>query len=124
MTAEFYARAMARIQRIIFAIGLIGAVAAAVKFGVRAGAGFAAGVALSLFSFHTFRGVADSIGGDGNRRASAFAGLFVIRYGLVAAAIYVIVRYLEVSLMALLAGLFAAAAAVLAEVLYELGFSK
>jgi hypothetical protein len=115
---------MTRIQRLILGIGLIGAVYAGLRFGVRAGSGFAAGVLMSLFSFHTFRGVAESLGGAANRRAAAFAGLFVMRFGLIGAAIYVIVKYLEVSPMALLAGLFAAAAAVLVEVLYELGFSK
>lgn len=124
MTAEFYDRAMGRIQRLIMAIGLIGSIAGAVRFGIRGGAGFASGVALSLFSFHTFRGVAESLGGEANRRASAFAALFVMRFGLIGGAIYVIVNYLEVSLMALLAGLFAAVAAVLAEILYELSFSK
>ena len=124
MTPEFYARAMTRIQRLILAIGLIGATFVAIRFGLRAGSGFAAGVLMSLFSFHTFRGVAESLGGPANRRAAAFAALFIMRFGLIGGAIYVIVKYLEVSPMALLAGLFAAAAAVLVEILYELGFSK
>jgi hypothetical protein len=122
MTPDFYQGAMARIVRLIFAIGLLGTVIAAVKFGIRSGSGFAAGVLMSLFSFHTFRGVADSLGGAGNRRAAAFASLFVMRFGLIGGAIYVIVNYLEVSLMALLAGLFVSVAAVLVEILYEFGF--
>jgi ATP synthase I chain len=124
MTTEFYARAMTRIQRLILGIGMIGTVYASLRLGIRAGSGFAIGVLMSLFSFHTFRGVAESLGGPENRRAAAFASLFVIRFGLIGAAIYVIVRYLEVSLMALLAGLFASAAAVLVEIIYELGFTK
>jgi len=124
MTAAFYQQALARIERLTMAIGVIGTVAIAIKLGLRAGSGFAVGVLISLFSFRTFRGVADSIGGRKNRRAAAFAALFLLRYALIGATIYVIVKYLEVSLMALLAGLFSSIAAVLAEILYELGFSR
>ena len=122
--ADFYDRAIARIFRLTMVVGLIGTTAAAVKFGIRAGAGFAVGALLSVFSFHTIRGVASSLGGHSNRRAGLYAALFLSRYALIGAVIYVIVKYLEVSPMALLAGLFASIAAVLAEVLYELVFSK
>lgn len=124
MTNEFYDGAIRRIQRLIIGIALLGAAIAAAKFGVRAGAGFAAGALLSYFSFHMIRGVAGGIGSAAARRAGAYAALFLMRYALLGAVVYVIVKYLEVSLMALLAGLFASAAAVLAEVLYELAFSK
>ena len=124
MTSDFYDRAIARIQRLIAAIATLGAAIATLKFGIRAGAGFAVGSLLSYFSFHMIRGVAGSIGNAATRRAGAYAALFLTRYALLGAAVYVIVKYLEVSPMALLAGLFASAAAVLAEVLYELAFSK
>jgi hypothetical protein len=124
MNQEFYDRAMARIVRLALGFGLIGTIVAVAKFGLRGGSGFGAGVLLSLFSFHTFREVAESLGSAANRRRTTFAILFALRYGLIGGAVYVIVRYLEVSLMAILAGLFVSAAAVIAEILYELGFSK
>lgn len=123
-SGDFYDRAVARILRMTIAAGLLGTAITVEKFGFRNGAGFAVGALLSLFSFHTIRGVAYSLGADSNRRAAAFAALFLMRYALIGGAIYVIVKYLEVSPMALLAGLFASIAAVLAEVLYELAFSK
>jgi hypothetical protein len=121
---DFYDRAIARIFRLTIVAGLAGMAVTALKFGIRNGAGFAVGALLSLFSFHTIRGVAYSLGGDSNRRTALFALLFLSRYALIGGMIYVIVKYLEVSPMALLAGLFASIAAVLAEVLYELVFSK
>jgi hypothetical protein len=121
---DFYERAIARIFRLTIVAGLAGMAVTALKFGIRNGAGFAVGALLSLFAFRTIRGFASAIGGDSNPRASLFAALFLLRYALIGGAIYVIVRYLEVSPMALLAGLFASIAAVLAEVLYELVFSK
>ncbi|HLH41025.1 MAG TPA: ATP synthase subunit I [Bryobacteraceae bacterium] len=124
MSPDFYDRAIARIRRLIAAIGLVGAAIAAVRFGLRSGCGFALGALLSYLSFHMIRGVAGSIGAAPTRRVGAYAALFFMRYGLLGAAVYVIVKYLEVSPMALLAGLFASAAAVFAEILYELAFSK
>lgn len=121
---DFYDRAIARIFRLTIAAGLIGTVITAIKFGIRDGAGFAVGALVSLFAFRSIRGFAFAIGGDSNPRAAAFAALFLLRYALIGGAIYVIVKYLEVSPMALLAGLFASIAAVLAEVLYELAFSR
>ncbi|HUA82898.1 MAG TPA: ATP synthase subunit I [Bryobacteraceae bacterium] len=124
MTEDFYDRALTRIFRLTIAAGLAGTMVVAIKFGVRDGAGFAAGALFSLFAFRSIRGFAYAIGGDSNPRTTTFAALFLLRYALIGGAIYVIVRYLEVSPMALLAGLFASVAAVLAEVLYELAFSK
>ena len=124
MTGDFYDRAVARIFRLTIGVGLIGTLVATARLGVRGGAGFALGALVSLLGFHTIRGVASAIGGGSSVRAASFATLFLLRYALLGLALYVIVKYLEVSPMALLAGLFAAVAAVLAEVLYELAFSK
>ncbi len=124
MTPEFYDRAIARIRRLIAAIGLVGAAVAGAKSGLRSGSGFALGALLSYLSFHMIQGVAGGIGLAPARRTGVYAALFLMRYALLGAAVYVMVKYLEVSPMALLAGLFASAAAVLAEILYELAFSK
>jgi len=124
MTANFYQRALARIWWLTIGFGAAGSIAVAIRYGLRTAFGFAVGAAISVFNLETFRGLAGSLGGEVNKRAITYGILFVIRYGLIGGAVYVIVKYLEVSLMAVFAGLFVSAAAVLAEILYELGFSK
>jgi hypothetical protein len=52
------------------------------------------------------------------------AVFFALRYLIIGAAAYVIVKILEISVMPVLAGLFVSAAAVLIEILYELVSSK
>ena len=50
--------------------------------------------------------------------------VYVLRYLIIGAAVYVIVKLLRISVMPVAAGLFVTAAAVMAEILYELVSSK
>jgi hypothetical protein len=124
MTPDFYQRALQRISWLVVGLGGAGTVIAALRFGFRTAGGFLAGALISWFSIYNFREVAESLGGPVTRRGAVFAVIFVLRYGLIGAAVYVIVKYLEVSLMAVLAGLLVSAAAVVTEILYELIYAR
>jgi len=124
MTPDFYQGALKRISWFLLVLGAAGTIFAGVRFGLRSGAGFLAGALISWFSLHNFREVADSLGGPVNRRRAIYAIIFVLRYGLIGGVVYVIVKYLEVSLMAVLAGLLVSAAAVVTEILYELIYAR
>ncbi len=124
MTGDFYQRALGRITWLVIILGLAGTVFTWSRHGIRTGAGFLAGALISWFSIHNFREVAGSLGGPVNRRRAIFAVIYVFRYGLIGGVVYVIVKYLEVSLMAVLAGLFVSAAAVVTEILYELIYAR
>ena len=124
MTPDFYQGALRRITWLVIILGIAGTVFVWSRHGARTGAGFLAGSLISGFSIHNFREVADGLGGPATRRRAIFAIIYVVRYGLIAGAVYVIVKYLEVSLMAVLAGLFVSAAAVVTEILYELIYAR
>jgi hypothetical protein len=86
------------------------------------GVGFALGAAASWLNFRWLKKLVDSLaqaaaGKAPKNRAAIMLGL---RYLLLAAAGYVILRNSEISLAAALAGLFVSAAAVILEIVYQL----
>lgn len=122
MTASFDERVLQRIVRFTIALGILGAIAAGMRFGPRTAGGFLCGASISVLNFWTLERMTLAITSSGTARGSA--GLFGLRYFMVGGAVYVIVKILEISLMSVLAGLFVSAAAVIVEILYELVFLK
>ena len=123
-----------RIYRATLIFGTAGAVAFWIWQGADWAAGFAIGAGLSALSFHWMKGavnkVADAIlSSDENLRPRGSAGAtsrFILRYGLIGLAGYVIFRSSVISLTAFFAGLFVSIAAVLAEIGYQIfvGFRR
>jgi hypothetical protein len=124
MSGEFYEQALARMTRIAAVVGAAGAVAVAVVSGPRMGTGFLLGAAISFFNFRWWVNLAGALGGSAKVPVRASAALLGLRYVLVAAVVYAIVKILEIALAAVLAGLFVAVAAVLLELLYELIYAR
>lgn len=120
---QFYDAAMRRILRIAYFVGAIGVATMFAARGWRDGIGFLAGSIISLVNFRWWKRLVDGIGSSGAKTGKAWAVFFGVRYLVLAAVVYVIVRYLEISLIGVVAGLFVAIAAVVVEVLYELIFS-
>ncbi|PYT19402.1 MAG: hypothetical protein DMG59_00360 [Acidobacteria bacterium] len=122
---DFYERALRRIIRITICLGLAGTLAALVAGGPRAGAGFLAGSLISLVNFRFWMSLAAALGGGSGkpplRGSATFLGL---RYLIVGGAIYAIVKVLEISLAAVLIGLFVSVAAIIIEILYELIYAR
>ena len=116
---ERYERSMRRIERWIGVVAVAGAVYAAVAHGWRNGVGFAAGAAFSWFSFRHWKGFVEALGTTARKRGSLW---WIARLALIAILAYVIVKILNVKLVALLAGLLAAGAAAILEILYQLLF--
>lgn len=106
-----------RIRTFLIAIALAGSGVFAVARGWRSGLGFLLGAGVSYASFERWHAMVHSLGAASGRGA---AWRSTARLLLLALAVYVIVKYLEVNRMAALAGLGAAAAAVILEILYEL----
>jgi hypothetical protein len=118
--AEFYERALARIFRFTIAVGLIGTIVTFALHGPRVAAGFLLGSVLSAFNFYSLQRLVESLDGSGG----ASTGFFAVRYFLVGGVVYVIVKILVVTLVAVLAGLSVSAAAVIIEILYELIYAR
>ncbi len=120
MTAEAdagYERMLGRVAKILIALGVVGTVGFTVARGWRYGAGFLLGAAISWGSLWRWQKVVNALGVNQKRRSS---WRLVLRLLVLGAAAYVIVRYLEVNVLAALVGLLASAAAVVIEILYEL----
>ncbi len=119
---RFFDRAIARIARGILALAVAGTVAAFAFGGWKWAAGFAAGAAVSWLNYRWLKQIVDALGGKRPiKRTAILAGL---RYLLLAAGAYVILKSSTVSLPAALLGLFTAVAAVLVEILFELLYAR
>ena len=120
-----------RIFRTTLILGLLGVVAFWLWQGAGWAVGFAIGVALSAVSFHWMKGAVNKLAetvlsSDASTRPRGSAGAvfrFVLRYGLIGLAGYVIFRSSVISLVAFFAGLFVSIVAVLAEIGYQIYLS-
>jgi len=123
--SQFYSGAYARILGSILLLGFVGSGVFWARFGRRFGLGFLIGAAIALLNFHWLKrivgGLADGAARAGSKApASGLVLRFLLRYGLIAAAAYVIVKSSSVNIYGLLAGLFLPVAAIFIEAGYEL----
>jgi ATP synthase I chain len=115
-------RAVARIWKLVWAIGAGGAIALLVWRGWAWGAGWVIGTAVSALNFRWLRQLTEAIGGPaGKPRKAVFLGL---RYVFLGGGAYVILKYSAISLPAALSGLFVSVAAVIIEILLELAYAR
>jgi hypothetical protein len=123
MTADTdpYRRIVRRIAQLTIWIGGAGALAGFAWKGPRFGAGFLLGAALSLASFWRWKKVVDAVGSGAKPRR---AWVWLLRFVALAAAAYVIVKYLEVTPLAVFTGLLASAGAAVTAAIYELLYGK
>jgi|SRR5581483_3890462 len=119
---QYLARAVGRMYISMAAMSAAGVLIVFVWWGWRAGLGFALGAAASWLNFRWLKNLVDSLAqvAAGRRLKSRTAVLLGLRYLLLAAAGYGILRVSEISLTAALVGLFVSAAAVVLEILYQL----
>ncbi len=117
--AAFYDRALRRLDGIALTLAIAASLFFLVREGWRAGAGCAVCAAASVYNLRRLKSVAAGVGGEAGSSAGSAAGLG-FRYLILAGACFGIIRYFEVSLTAIFAGLFISVAAVLVEILYEL----
>ncbi len=123
--AAFYARALGRMSRVSMALAVAGSALAFLLRGPAIGAGFLTGACLSLLNFRWWVRLVNAIGAESAKRPRRASAVFLgLRYLLAGLVVYVIVRVLEVSVAAVLAGLFVAVAAVIIEILYELIYAR
>ena len=115
-------RSVARMHRFMAAMSAAGVLLLFAWRGWRWGLGFALGAGASWLNFRWLKKLTDALrdaatGKRTNHRAAIVLGL---RFLLLAAAGYVILKYSEISLTAALIGLFVSAAAAVCEIVYQL----
>src|SRR5213593_1329338 len=121
---SFYSAAMDRILRWMLVLGGGGAVVLFAWRGWQWGCGYALGAAASWINFRWLKKLVDSLAGAAGGRApkKRVAIVLGLRYLLLGAGAYVILKFSEISLTASLIGIFMSAAAVILEILYQLIF--
>jgi hypothetical protein len=113
---------VARIWKLIWALGAGGAIVLSAWRGWPWGAGWAIGTAVSALNFRWLKQLVDAIGGQAAKsRKAVFLGM---RYLLMGGGAYVILKFSAISLPAALAGLFVSVAAVVVEILLELAYAR
>jgi hypothetical protein len=114
-----YDRAAMRIARNMIWIAVLGVLTAWAARGWRWGAGFLLGAAISWLNYWWLKRLVDSLGGK--HRPGGWR--FVVRYILLAAGAYVILRFTPISILAVLLGLFVLIAAVFVEAAFEIFYA-
>ena len=118
---DVYQRIVRRITLCILVLGPIGAVAFGAVKGVGFASGFLLGASLSYVSFWRWTKVVDALTGATKPRS---IGLWLLRFVVLIGAGYVIVKYLEVTPVAVFMGLLVSAAAVIISIAYEAIFVR
>jgi hypothetical protein len=119
---QHLASAIARVWKVTFALGIVGAIGLLIWRGWMWGAGFALGAAISALNFHWLKRVALTLGSaQAKPRVAVVLGLRYLILGVIA---YVILKYSAISLSAMFWGLFVAVAAVVIEILFELIYAR
>lgn len=121
---SFYARALSRIDIIAIALGCAAVSGLFILQGWRGALGCFIGAVLSFLNLRLWKRLANAIGDAGERPRGGSAALLGLRYLLLGGVIFVIMKYFEVSLLAILAGLLTSVAAVIVEIIYELVFTS
>ncbi len=125
---EFYSQALRRISLTMLVGGSSLAIIAWLRFGGRVALGFAIGCAIAYFNFYRLKRVVSAIADRTTQTATKQSGTgvvlrFLLRYFLMAAVAYVMIKRWPESLNGLLAGLFLPVLAVMVEAVQELAFS-
>jgi len=113
-----------RIRRLTVILGALGTAGVLILRGPREAAGFLAGAAFSLVSLRSWIKLS-AAAGSGPPQSARVHGLFLaVRYILLAGALYVIVKVLGITPVAVVAGLLVSFAAVIVGLLYQSVTSK
>ena len=120
----YFDRALGRVRTSMVWLSLGGGAFVFALYSWRHGLGFLAGALASLANFRWLHQLTASLGPSGQRARKRVLLFLLLRYFLLGAGGYVIVKIFGLSLAAALAGLFVAVAAVIVEIIYELIYAR
>ena len=109
-----------RITRFAVALGALGVLATLAIRGPRDAIGFLIGAVLSLITVRSWFKLAEAIGASGELPGAGSVVFLILRYVLIAGAVYATINVLRSSPVALILGLLVSFAAVLLELLFGL----
>ncbi len=117
-----YERAASRIGRNMAMIAATGTVAALAWRGWNWGAGFLLGSLISWLNYRWLRALVDALGGV--KRPQRRGIRIALRYMLLGAGAYAIVRFSSINPPAVIAGVFVLTAAVFVEAIFEIAYAR
>jgi hypothetical protein len=120
----FFDRAVGRMKYAMAALGVAGTAAAWLIAGWSWGLGFLAGAGASMVNFHWLHRLTAALGAEMTGPRRRMGWYFALRYVLMGAGGYVIVRFFGFNLTAALLGLLVAVGAVIFEIFYELIYAR
>ncbi len=115
-----YVRALERVERYMIVLGAAGALTGLFLQGWKWGLMFVAGALASYVNFSWLHQVVNGLGPEARPTRKRVLALFGLRYLLLAAGGYAIVKVFGMNAIGALIGLFVAVAAVMVESIYEL----
>jgi hypothetical protein len=118
----FYIEVYRRLIWLMAALALVGTVAAGIWYGATMALGFLAGAAIAALNLHWLKLTIEAMGGQLPTKARTARGVvvrFLLRYVLIAAAAYVILKSTANSLYGFFAGLSVPVGAILIEAVNE-----
>src|SRR5215470_7947374 len=113
-----------RITRNAIGLGLIGVIVVYMWMGARDAIGFLVGATISVLTVRSWFKLASSLGTDGSVPGGPAAIFLVLRYLLIAGAIYATIKGLGSSPAVLIVGLLVSFVAVLVDLLYAMAAPK
>jgi|HubBroStandDraft_1064217.scaffolds.fasta_scaffold464063_2 hypothetical protein len=118
---ELYPRFIRRVTWLILILGLTGSAYLAARRGLQTGMSFLIGASVSYLSFWRWQQLAQALTAQAKARRHWF---FIVRFLLLGALAWAIIKYLGLNVAAAAAGLLVSAAAVILEVIYELIYAS
>lgn len=118
----FYVQVYRRLVTIMALLGVAGTIMAGIRYGLLMAATFFVGSVIAVLNFHWLKRTIEAMGGRLPSRARAAWGVvlrFLLRYVLIAAAAYVIVKGTTNISYGFFAGLAIPAGAIMIEAMYE-----
>lgn len=122
--SAFYDRALRRLDRIALVLAGAAVLVFLAREGWRGALGCGVTAAASLYGLRRMKSVAARAGGEGGPSRTGVAVALGLRYLILGAICFVIIKILAVSTAAIFAGLLVSMAAVLVEIVYELIFIR
>ena len=118
------ARFRRRLHLLILAIALTGMAAAQIRYGWRVSVGFFLGCIASWWNSRNIYSLVESLGTSEASAPLETAAWILFRFLVLAVGAFVILKLTEISVYAACAGLFASAAAVILEAIFELTYER
>jgi hypothetical protein len=122
--AAFYDRALRRMSYLAIVLAAALTTWLWIRYGWANGLACAFGATISIWNLHWWKRLVARIADPATPRRPASAVFLGLRYLILGGICFVIVKFFEVSLLALIAGLLISVAAVLVEMAYELVFIR